>query len=490
MVDGRVEALQIGPALYVGAADAGQPHGTGELILPNGSVHKGTFAKGRASGPGVLYDASGAVMTGNWVDNKRVGAFITVDPKGGEWYDAYDENGKRVSRKKRAPPPADAQGAVLCGHCGVKFHAAQNSRCRQHSGKWMQASGSDAEEGGCSSGEFPDGGVWMCCGSKVKAGREGCTLGTHAPVDAVPRVEEVRLSHDENGEVVISSVRRRAAGPASAPRPPPSDPNWRAAARHCVLHEQPFLHEDSLVWLDVDKHCTLAPLASLAECGKTGCACTRTLYPRVRTRFREEVVRRAVAARAAGALPATGRLSYVSLGAGHLLADLDLVCGLEEQGFTVEAAALIDTAYPEQSARALAEFAAYLEPEGRVAAYASAAEYAAARVRGDEKAAHVFVQVWVDADSPVPPSPRPRPPTASPRPVTRTLASPSTRPLTLALSPSPSHPRPRLALASPPCRWTPTRSSKTRPSPSPPSPSPLPASAFASPTATTPPKCP
>ena len=83
---------------------------------------------------------------------------------------------------------------------------------------------------------------------------------------------------------------------------------------------------------------------NIAECGKTGCACTRTLYPSVRTRFREEVVRRAAAARAAGALPVTGRLSYVSFGAGHLLADLDLVCGLEEQGFTVEAAALIDTA--------------------------------------------------------------------------------------------------------------------------------------------------
>ena len=96
----------------------------------------------------MLYEAVGAVMQGSWLENRRVGAFRTVDPKGNCWDDAYDDEGKRISRKKAAPPvapPAAAAAAVkraalACRHCGVKFHAAHNYRCRQHSGTWVDAS--------------------------------------------------------------------------------------------------------------------------------------------------------------------------------------------------------------------------------------------------------------------------------------------------------------------------------------------------------------
>ena len=153
--------MKLGDAMWAGGVEGGRPHGTGDLILPNGSVHHGNFEAGRASGPGVFYDATGAVITGSWTDNKRVGPFTTIDPKGGEWADVYGADGKRTSRKKRAPPAAEAPGALKCTHCGVKFHAEHNSCCRQHSGKWMQSSEADA-------GEFPEGGIWLCCGSKVR----------------------------------------------------------------------------------------------------------------------------------------------------------------------------------------------------------------------------------------------------------------------------------------------------------------------------------
>ena len=48
--------------MWVGDVCEGKPHGRGDLILPNGSVHRGGFVDGRASGPGVLYDATGAVL--------------------------------------------------------------------------------------------------------------------------------------------------------------------------------------------------------------------------------------------------------------------------------------------------------------------------------------------------------------------------------------------------------------------------------------------
>ena len=198
--------MKLGDAMWAGGVEGGRPHGTGDLILPNGSVHHGNFEAGRASGPGVFYDATGAVITGSWTDNKRVGPFTTIDPKGGEWADVYGADGKRTSRKKRAPPAAEAPGALKCTHCGVKFHAEHNSCCRQHSGKWMQSSEADA-------GEFPEGGIWLCCGSKSREGGEKCSLGVHATLagKTAAEAESVQLNRSANGEVVLSSGRRRAA---------------------------------------------------------------------------------------------------------------------------------------------------------------------------------------------------------------------------------------------------------------------------------------
>ena len=127
-------------------------------------MHHGLFEAGRACGAGVLYEAVGAVMQGSWLDNRRVGAFRTIDPKGGLWDDAYDDEGKRTSRKKAAPPvapPATAaaaavkRAALACRHCGVKFHAAHNYRCRQHSGTWVDASRCDASRQNHDHSGFP-----------------------------------------------------------------------------------------------------------------------------------------------------------------------------------------------------------------------------------------------------------------------------------------------------------------------------------------------
>ena len=108
-------------AIYVGAVDSrGRPHGEGELLLRDGSVHAGHFAEGAAHGegapaeaaaacalrvhpctslqsmsaaedmhgvreaspytsrpltPGVYFDRDGSVHCGGWVTNFRVGGF-------------------------------------------------------------------------------------------------------------------------------------------------------------------------------------------------------------------------------------------------------------------------------------------------------------------------------------------------------------------------------------------------------------------------------
>lgn len=220
-----VKLLAVGPATWIGEVAAGRPHGNGDLVLPNGSVHHGTFVEGRAHGEGVLYDSSGSVMAGEWVENKRVGAFTTTDPKGGTWHDRY-EDGKRVARKK-GEPPAPGAGAIRCRSCGVRFNVARNSRCLLHTGKWVEAPthNADGSEAVVDRVTFPEGGLWLCCGSKVKQGR-GCTVGVHTaeeppqspavlPVDR--RIQGAAVAAEEAAETVADEEPSEtgAAGPTA-----------------------------------------------------------------------------------------------------------------------------------------------------------------------------------------------------------------------------------------------------------------------------------
>ena len=170
--------------------------------------------------------------------------------------------------------------------------------------------------------------------------------------------------------------------------------DWRILARRAVLTGRPFVEDDGLVWLSVDRchEADLMPLASLAECGHSECACTRSRFPWVRRRFREEVTRRAVAARASGTLSSS--ISYVGLGSGLLLGDLDVIMALQDEGFTIANATFVDSDYREHCHGALAEMADYLAPS-RVKAYTSAADYALARMRGIQPAAQLFLQIDV-----------------------------------------------------------------------------------------------
>ena len=317
----RVEGKSImrigGGVLFVGGVRGGQPHGVGDLILLDGSVHHGNFNAGRAEGPGLLFGANGTIFRGTWAQNRRVGLFEVVDPKGGRWQDAYDEQGKRTRRTSlatiraqaaseatsesesarstsaspakaaktttdggsrtdegaepfcatynarylrpastaaaeakaaeakalldaKASEPAkdfermtrqqrqaasearrlagaairaqerraegggfagysssprprsplgdeesatslfgdeDAMGpvaaALQCRHCPAKFHPWRNSFCRQHNSFWMEMPEPIDRD------EFPEGGMWLCCGKTSKAGSDACSIGKH-----------------------------------------------------------------------------------------------------------------------------------------------------------------------------------------------------------------------------------------------------------------------------------------------------------------------
>ena len=203
----KLTVLSIGGATWVGEVASGRPHGHGDLILPTGSVHNGAFLEGRAEGAGVFYEANGSVHRGWWRENKRVGEFTTVDPKGATWADLYDEQGKRVSRRRQAPSDGGSSG--VCRFCGVKFHVKWNSRCLQHSGKWIEAPTHNADGSAATVDRvaFPEGGLWLCCGSKSRHaaadGRRGCVFGVHevavpSPAASVPE-ERPRLAEGGAG---------------------------------------------------------------------------------------------------------------------------------------------------------------------------------------------------------------------------------------------------------------------------------------------------
>jgi len=203
------KVLKMGGATWVGDVEVGRPHGSGSLILANGAVHAGRFEAGRASGPGVYYDASGSVTMGSWVENKRTGAFETVDPKGGRWADGYDADGKRTSRKKMAPPPEGGAGALKCGVCGVKFHAAHNSACRQHSGKWVDAPthNADGSKATVDTVAFPEGGLWLCCGGTSKHGGEPCSFGLHRAAEPPPAAPvELQIAASSGGDAQMKAA--------------------------------------------------------------------------------------------------------------------------------------------------------------------------------------------------------------------------------------------------------------------------------------------
>ena len=69
-----------GGVLFLGRLDGSKrPHGEGELLLADGSMHAGSFDGGAASGEGAYYDRKGAVHRGRWEANKRAGEFAVVN---------------------------------------------------------------------------------------------------------------------------------------------------------------------------------------------------------------------------------------------------------------------------------------------------------------------------------------------------------------------------------------------------------------------------
>lgn len=144
---GRVRLALGGGALYVGCvggASGNKPHGVGELLLKDGSVHAGHFDGGGAHGGGVYFDCQGSVHSGSWVCNHRFGLFEAIDPAGALWEDLYDQSGTRTQHKRRGRAPGSA--ADVCKLCGVKFHGTHNYSCRRHAAEF-------------------DGLTWQCCGA-------------------------------------------------------------------------------------------------------------------------------------------------------------------------------------------------------------------------------------------------------------------------------------------------------------------------------------
>jgi hypothetical protein len=70
---------------------------------------------------------------------------------------------------------ATPSAAIPCCECGVRFHPGRVSRCRRHHMEWMPVPLP------VDWNEWPEGGLWSCCGGMRKAA-EGCALGWHVAI--------------------------------------------------------------------------------------------------------------------------------------------------------------------------------------------------------------------------------------------------------------------------------------------------------------------
>lgn len=98
-----------------------------------------------------------------------------------------------------AAQAAPRRAAVACRRCAVRFHTAHNSTCRYHNSEWMDVPPPVDDD------EFPDGGMWRCCG-RTKKDAEGCTLGVHEPRAFGPHVEGAPSEAPAAASVIPSPI--------------------------------------------------------------------------------------------------------------------------------------------------------------------------------------------------------------------------------------------------------------------------------------------
>jgi hypothetical protein len=146
---------------------------------------------------------------------------------------------------------------------------------------------------------------------------------------------------------------------------------------------------------------------TLGECADATCGCTRYHFnsdgavdfrPWVRKAFQQTVLSRTLASHGVPSQPRQVR--FISVGAGMLLFEFELLSSLRQAGLSIESAAFVDTAYGATVGRAarhdtkgaLAELASWLAPAS-VNVYNSVRALADACLRGEESQATVLVQV-------------------------------------------------------------------------------------------------
>ena len=144
------------------------------------------------------------------------------------------------------------------------------------------------------------------------------------------------------------------------------------------------------------------------ECGASDCGCNRLNKPDIRRRFRDLVVTRTdEALRSAQPGADLPGVRLVTLGAGALLTDFEILLGLWSRGLRIESVIAIDSAYDashEDSAeyhRALSALAVFFSP-ARVTAFSSASAYEQAAARSPHIYARANALLYCDAAS-VPP---------------------------------------------------------------------------------------
>ncbi|KAF7652604.1 hypothetical protein LDENG_00094400 [Lucifuga dentata] len=72
--------------------EAGQRHGTGKAVLPNGDIYQGEYMNGKRHGQGVYYFKNGARYVGDYYENMKHGQGTFYHPDGSKYEGSWHED--------------------------------------------------------------------------------------------------------------------------------------------------------------------------------------------------------------------------------------------------------------------------------------------------------------------------------------------------------------------------------------------------------------
>ena len=186
---------------------------------------------------------------------------------------------------------------------------------------------------------------WVIFARQNSSHADGTTAHARQPVYRDREDDSITSSHAD-GTAAHGAIDWTVLSKEQTPSSSERREIWRRVLAD-LPPEETYEHRNGAVRYRLDwgpsKHWQLQ---AFGECGDTLCGCCRMAEGRIRQRYSQWVVERAGAALRSTASGTPRPVRLVTLGAGALLTDFEILLGLWMRGHQIESIVAIDVAYP------------------------------------------------------------------------------------------------------------------------------------------------